>query len=169
MCTLIALLGTVPGYPLVVAMNRDEFYDRPSVAPALRQEAKRIVCPHDEKAAGTWIGVNEDGLVAAVSNRFAGLPDASARSRGLLCLECLDRPNVPEAAMFASEAADATQYNPFNLLLADRTRVACTGHEGGTWTVHGMKGLNVLTNSGLNASSSWWGSYRSTPWIRPWR
>src|SRR3972149_2161482 len=87
MCTLIAMLGTVPGYPLVVAMNRDEFYDRPSLPPELREGARRIVCPRDERADGTWIGVNAEGLVAAVSNRFAGPPDPQARARGLLCLE----------------------------------------------------------------------------------
>jgi len=152
MCTLIALLGTVPGYPLVVAMNRDEFYDRPSLPPELREGSRRIVCPRDERADGTWIGVNAEGLVAAVSNRFAGPPDPKARSRGLLCLESLARRDVTEAAMFASEAAEtAASYNPFNLFLADRNRIACTGHEGGTWTVHGMRGLNVLTNAGLNA------------------
>jgi hypothetical protein len=66
-------------------------------------------------------------------------------------LESLDRRDATEAAMFASEAADAASYNPFNLLHADRVRIACTGHESGTWTVHGMRGLNVLTNAGLNA------------------
>ena len=150
MCTLIALLGTVPGYPLVVAMNRDEFYDRPSVPPTLRDGPLKIVCPRDERAEGTWIGVNAEGLLAAVSNRFAGPPDPRARSRGLLCLDSLAKHDAAEAAMFASEAADATVYNPFNLLHADAQRVACTGHEDGTWTVHGMRGLNVLTNAGLN-------------------
>lgn len=151
MCTLIALLQRVPGYPLVVAMNRDEFYDRPSVAPQFRGGPTKVVCPRDERAEGTWIGVNERGLLAAVSNRFTGPPDPKARSRGLLCLDSLSRRDVAEAAMFASEVADMDPYNPFNLLHADATRIACTSHEGGTWTVHGMRGLNVLTNVGLNA------------------
>ncbi len=151
MCTLIALLGRVPGYPLVVAMNRDEFYDRPSLPPELREGPTRLVCPRDERADGTWIGVNAEGLVAAVSNRFAGPQDPMARSRGLLCLESLAHRDVTEAAIFASEATEAASYNPFNLLHADRLRIACTGHEQGTWTMHGMRGLNVLTNAGLNA------------------
>src|SRR3990170_1582416 len=151
MCTLIAMLGTVPGYPLGVAMNRDEFYDRPSLPPELREGSRRIVCPRDERADGTWIGVNAEGLVAAVSNRFVGPPDPKARSRGLLCLESLARRDVTEAAMFASEAADAAPYNAFNLLPADRAQIACTSHDSGTWTVHGTRGLNVLTNAGLNA------------------
>ena len=151
MCTLIALLGSVPGYPLVVAMNRDEFYDRPSLPPTLRSAPKKMICPQDERAEGTWIGVNEDGLVAAVSNRFAGKPNPRARSRGLLCLESLAFGGAAEAAMFAAERTEASAYNPFNLFLADPRRIACTGHEDGTWTVHGVRGLNVLTNAGLNA------------------
>lgn len=151
MCTLIALLAKVPGYPLVVAMNRDEFYDRPSVPPELRAGRVKVLCPRDERAEGTWIGVNEHGLLGAVSNRFAGPPNPKARSRGLLCLESLTRRDAADASMFASEAAEAAVYNPFNLFHADAHRVACTGHEQGTWTVHGMRGLNVLTNAGLNA------------------
>jgi len=150
-CTLIALLAAIPGYPLVVAMNRDEFYDRPSLPPQLREGPRRIVCPRDERAEGTWIGVNSEGLVAALSNRFVGPPDPKARSRGLLCLESLARRDAAEAAIFASEAADAALYNAFNLLHGDRARIACTSHDGGTWTVHGTRGLNVLTNAGLNA------------------
>ncbi len=150
MCTLIALLGVVPGYPLVVAMNRDEFYDRPAVPPAFRAGTPRIVAPRDERAEGTWIGVNEHGLVAAVSNRFAGPIDSTARSRGLLCLESLAKADVAEAAIFASEASEQNRYNPFNLLHADPHRIACTSREEGTWARHGLMGANVLTNAGLN-------------------
>ena len=149
MCTLIALLQVVAGYPLVVAMNRDELYDRPSLPPQLRISPAKLVAPRDERAEGTWIGVNEDGVVAALSNRFNGT-DPTARSRGLLCLESLAQPTAAKASMFASEAAEAHRYNGFNLLHGDALRVVCTSHGSGTWTVHGMRGANVLTNAGLN-------------------
>ena len=152
MCTLIAVSGLVPGYPLVVAMNRDEFYDRPSVAPELRAGPPRIVCPRDARAEGTWIGVNEHGVLAAVSNRFSGPPDPGARSRGLLCLEGLAHRDAPAAQSFAVREADTHVYNPFNLLHADAERVLCTSREGGaTFVRDGLPGVNVLTNAGLNA------------------
>jgi uncharacterized protein with NRDE domain len=152
MCTLIALLGTVDGYPLVVAMNRDEFYERPSVSPELRRGKPAIVAPRDERAEGTWIGVNEFGLVAAVSNRFYGQPDPRARSRGLLCLESLAHPDTRSAQAFASGEAEVHAYNPFNLFHADLRTVACTSRQGGATSVHaGVRGVNVLTNEGLNA------------------
>lgn len=150
MCTLIALLRVVPGYPLVVAMNRDEFLDRPSAPPELRDGTARIVAPRDERAEGTWIGVNEHGLVAALSNRIVGPPNLDARSRGLLCLESLRVRDAGEAAMLAANAPDAHPYNPFNLLHADPRQVICTSHEGSTWAHHGVVGANILTNAGLN-------------------
>lgn len=151
MCTLIALLGVVPGYPVVVAMNRDEYYDRPAVPPEVRAGPPRIVAPRDARAEGTWIGLNEFGVLAAVSNRFAGPVNPRARSRGLLCLESLAEPEGAKAAMFAAEAPEENPYNPFNLLHADPRQIVCTSHEGGTWARHGEMGVNVLTNAGLNA------------------
>jgi len=155
MCTLIALLGAVPAYPLVVAMNRDEFYERPSVPPAVRSGPPKIVMPRDERAEGTWIGVNEFGLVAAVSNRFAGQPDPRARSRGLLCLESLAQRDATPAAAFVVREAETRTYNPFNLLHADPRRVTCTSREGGaTFVRDGVGGVNVLTNAGLDADDA---------------
>lgn len=150
MCTLIALHHLVPGFPLIVAMNRDEFLDRPSISPSLRSGPPRIVAPRDARAEGTWIGVNEHGLLAAVSNRFVGPPDLDARSRGLLCLESLAKQDATEAAMFVGGAVEEHVYNPFNMLHADRERVVCTSREGTTWAHHGVAGVNVLTNGGLN-------------------
>lgn len=155
MCTLIAFLSVVPGYPLLVAMNRDEFYERPSVPPAVRPGPPRIVMPRDERAEGTWIGVNEFGLVAAISNRFAGQPDPRARSRGLLCLESLAHRDPAAAAAFVVREAETRAYNPFNLLHADPRRVTCTSREGGaTFVRDGVPGVNVLTNAGLNADDA---------------
>ena len=152
MCTLIALLGIVPRFPLVLAMNRDEFYDRASVPPEVRAGSPRIVAPRDERAEGTWIGINEHGLVAAISNRFAGQPDPRARSRGLLCLESLAHRDASAARGFAVREAESRSYNPFNLLHADSAAVGCVSREGGgTFIRDGVLGVNVLTNAGLNA------------------
>jgi len=155
MCTLLAVLGLVPEYPLVVAMNRDEYYDRPALPPALRPGTPKVVMPRDERAEGTWIGINQFGLVAAVSNRFAGQPDPRARSRGLLCLESLAKVDASSAAGLAVKEAALRLYNPFNLLHADPRRVTCTSREGGaTFVRDGTKGANVLTNAGLNADDA---------------
>jgi len=152
MCTLIAVVGLVPGYPLVVAMNRNEYYNRPSAPPEFRAMTPKVVAPRDERSEGTWIGVNESGLVAAVSNRFSGPPDRRARSRGLLCLDSLRQDDALAARAFTTKEGERHLYNPFNLLHADARRVVCASQEGGaTFIRDGAPGVNVLTNAGLNA------------------
>ena len=122
MCTLIALFRQVPGAPLVVAANRDEFYDRPTEGPALRRTPQgAIVAPRDVRAGGTWLGLNEFGLFAALTNRRGGEPDPRRRSRGLLVLEALGARSALEAVeRIEDRTLRAGTYNPFNLLLADR-------------------------------------------------
>jgi uncharacterized protein with NRDE domain len=120
MCTLIALHRCVEAAPLVVAANRDEYFDRPAEEPALRETAHgRVVAPRDQRAGGTWLGLNEHGVVAAITNRRCETPDPNRRSRGLIVLDVL-------AAETARDAADEIEgltigaYNPFNLFVADR-------------------------------------------------
>ncbi len=119
MCTLIALHRCVPGLPLVVAANRDEYLDRPARPPALRQGPHGpVVAPLDERAGGTWLGLNPEGLFAGLTNRPCPAPDASRRSRGLLVLDALGSRNAAEAAD-RLRRLPAGAYNPFNLFLAD--------------------------------------------------
>ena len=69
MCTLIVLHRCVPGRPLVVAANRDEFLDRPAEGPALRSSRTgQIVAPRDLEAGGTWVGVSARGVFAGLTN-----------------------------------------------------------------------------------------------------
>jgi uncharacterized protein with NRDE domain len=120
MCTLIALHRCVEAAPLVVAANRDEYFHRPAQGPALRETAHgRVVAPHDERAGGTWLGVNEHGVVAAITNRRCEAPDPDRRSRGLIVLDALAAPSALEAAEEIEGLATGA-YNPFNLLVADR-------------------------------------------------
>jgi uncharacterized protein with NRDE domain len=136
MCTLIAFHRCFPDAPLVVAANRDEFHERPTEGPALR-EAKvssssreqsdrawggvgshRVVAPLDRRAGGSWLGLNGAGLFAAITNRRCDDPDPGRRSRGLLVMEALAEPSARRAAERFARLPEAA-YNPFNLLVAD--------------------------------------------------
>ncbi|MDH3213164.1 MAG: NRDE family protein [Myxococcales bacterium] len=120
MCTLIALHRCVPGAPLVVAANRDEFSARPAEGPALRRTPHGpIVAPLDLRAGGTWLGLNAAGLFAAVTNRRCESPDPGRRSRGLLVLDALAADSADQAAERMEKLATGT-YNPFTLFVADR-------------------------------------------------
>ncbi len=70
MCTLIVLHRCIEATALVVAANRDEFFERPAEGPALRHTAHgKVLAPRDAQAGGTWLGLNEHGLFAAITNR----------------------------------------------------------------------------------------------------
>lgn len=122
MCTLIAVHRQVPGHPLLVAANRDEFLDRPSEGPSVREtRVGRVLAPRDIRAGGTWLGLNEQGVFVALTNLRTEAPDPSRRSRGDLVIEALGASSAAEAAVLL-ETLDEEAYNPFNLFVAD-------GHE----------------------------------------
>lgn len=119
MCTLILLHRLVPGAPLVIAANRDEYLDRPSEGPELRTTASGpVVAPRDLRAGGTWLGLNARGVFAAVTNLRGPEPDPDLRSRGLLVMDALSASSAAESADALGGLGDRT-YNPFNLLVAD--------------------------------------------------
>lgn len=134
MCTLIALDRCVQGMPLVVAANRDEFYDRPAEGPALRDTSHgAVVAPLDVRGGGTWLGLNRFGVFAALTNRPCEAPDPTCRSRGLLVLDALEAKSAKEAAERVAAAVDASAGNgPFGgrndrELRANRETVATKG------------------------------------------
>ena len=78
MCLLIALFQVVDDAPLIVAANRDEQFTRPAVTmTVLRERDPRVLGGRDELAGGTWLAVNEHGVVAEIGR-------ASCRERVFL-------------------------------------------------------------------------------------
>ncbi len=149
MCTLIALYRAVPGYDLVVGMNRDEDRLRPAEPPQALPGPPALVAPRDAKAGGTWIGVNEAGLLAALSNR-RGVASATARSRGLLMLEVLKEADVRRVEIVIEREVAQHEYNLFNVLAATREEMRFLTYDGQVHMARGHDGLNVLTNAGGN-------------------
>lgn len=126
MCTLIVLDRIAPGYPLVVASNRDEFYARPAAPPARvdprkppnSRELLPYVAPQDLEAGGTWMGLNAAGLFVGLTNRATESRRTNVRSRGLLVQDALTRRGASEVLSWLGNGLEAT-YNPFHLLAAD--------------------------------------------------
>jgi uncharacterized protein with NRDE domain len=119
MCTLIALHRCYPTAHLLVAANRDEFLARPASGPRVHDwGGRRVIAPVDERAGGTWLGLNDAGLFVALTNRPTAAPDAARRSRGLLVADALGRTSATRAAEAALQLAPRA-YNPFNLFVAD--------------------------------------------------
>ncbi len=119
MCLILLALNSHPGYSLIVAANRDEFYDRPSAPAAFWSEAPGLLAGRDLRAGGTWLGVDRRGRLAAVTNYRQGHREGAARrSRGHLVSEFLTTP-VTAREHVERAAREADQYNGFNLLAGD--------------------------------------------------
>jgi uncharacterized protein with NRDE domain len=146
-CTLAIYFKMIDGYPVVIAANRDEFLDRPASDPTTLSEKPRIVGGQDLRAGGTWLGINQYGVVAGLLNRHSEKPtDPGLRSRGLLCLDALKCRTAADAARFA-QGLRGGDYNPFNLLVAAREQAWVAYNRGDRIEVVRLAaGLHLLTN-----------------------
>ncbi len=121
MCLILIAHQTHPAFPLVVGANRDEFYLRPTAPAAFWRDAPHILAGRDLQAQGTWLGFTRDLRFAALTNfRDTGGTRPDARSRGELTSAFL-RGNVPAEQYLERVSRRASEYNGFNLFVADAT------------------------------------------------
>ena len=127
MCLILLAWQCHPDYPLLVAANRDEYYQRPTRDAAFWPEDPDLLAGKDLEAGGTWLGIHRRGRFAAITNFRGGeQPETSALSRGLLPLQFLR--NDLGAREYARQVQDqGSRYAGFNLLLIDgRELVYCS-------------------------------------------
>ncbi len=120
MCTLIILRRPGHSWPTLIAANRDEMVSRPWRPPARHwPDRPDTVAGIDLEAGGSWLGMNDHGVVAGILNRPQSLgPDPEKRSRGEIVLDALDHPDAAAAAEALGEL-EPRAYRPFNLVIAD--------------------------------------------------
>ena len=120
MCTVVILRRPDHRWPVLIGANRDEMLDRPWKAPARHwPDRPEVVAGLDVLAGGSWLGINDWGVAAAVLNRTGSLgPAPGLRSRGELVLEALDHADALAAAEALSHL-DPASYRTFNLIIAD--------------------------------------------------
>ena len=112
MCLVIVAHRVSPEFPLVIAANRDEDHDRPTL-PAHWWDGE-ILGGRDALAGGTWLAMTRTGRFAAVTNLRAA-PRAGAPSRGELVAQFLRGDAAPLA--YANDvAARAAQFAGFHLI-----------------------------------------------------
>jgi uncharacterized protein with NRDE domain len=154
-CLLIALFQVLPEAPLIIAANRDELYERPAVAmTVLRRSEPRILGGRDEQAGGTWLAVNEHGVVAGLTNQpSAAGRDPTKRSRGELPLAFAAHEDAATAV--SAVTINPADYNPCWMLVGDRHSLFSIGVSGGKAEVEQLgPGLHILENAPLRARSA---------------
>jgi uncharacterized protein with NRDE domain len=118
-CLVLIAMDSHPDYSLIVAANRDEFYDRPTAPAAFWADAPSVLAGRDLKAGGTWFGIDRHGRFAAVTNFRQGQRESpAARSRGCLVSDFLTR-DVGALEHVERVRAERDLYNGFSLIAGD--------------------------------------------------
>lgn len=150
MCTFILAWRVFPDTPIVVAANRDEVLDRPSTPPHSIDTTPRIHAPRDEEAGGTWIGYNERGVVASITNRWTDSELDADRSRGLLVTDALEQPSADAAVQVVEAAVESASYAGFNLVVVDDVTAYLVEWDGRLRITPFDPGVHVVVNVGAD-------------------
>lgn len=158
MCLLVVVSRLDPAAPLIVAANRDERLERPArPMDVLRGSNPRILGGRDLEAGGTWLAVNEHGVVAGITNRpTPGGRDPSKRTRGELPLALAGHRDAASAVADFTRRFEPGDYNPAWFLVGDRRSLYAldmtAGHEPPVQIL--APGVHILENNPLHPPSA---------------
>ena len=126
MCLIALAIDQSRRFPLVVAANRDEFFNRPSARLAWwtpDSGGPAILGGRDLVAGGTWLGLTAQGRLAMVTNvRDPSRVDPEAPSRGQIVPQWLHGAEPTDRFWMRTALSG---YNGFNLIAADFQRGEC--------------------------------------------
>jgi uncharacterized protein with NRDE domain len=145
MCLILFAYKVVPGCPLIVAANRDEWFSRPATPAAFWTDHPDILAGRDLQAGGTWLGISNRGRFAALTN-FRNPNDRrlDAPSRGALVSSFLAGTMTAQGFML-DLSRDADAYNGFSMLAGDASGLFCYSNRGDD-VIKVQPGIHGLSN-----------------------
>ncbi|MEN6620491.1 MAG: NRDE family protein [Smithella sp.] len=154
MCLILLAYKVHPSYPLVVAANRDEDYERPSSPAEFWKDAPNVLAGRDLRDKGTWLGITREGKFAALTNyRDPAAFKKDAPSRGKLIRNYL-RNSSSAAAYIKRVSGNSNEYNGFNIICSDGADLFVYSNRNGA--------LQKLT-AGIYGLSN---GFLDTPWTK---
>jgi len=120
-----------PRYKLILAANRDEYYERPTAQAAFWDKSPNLLGGRDLQGCGTWLGITREGRLAAITNyRDPASNKTDAPSRGELVSGFL-LSNEDPRTFLARLASRADPYNGFNLVVGSNDQYYWYSNRGG--------------------------------------
>jgi uncharacterized protein with NRDE domain len=117
MCLIFVAINYHPVYKLVVAANRDEFYNRKTAAANYWPDHPNVLGGRDLQAGGTWMAMTKTGKISMLTNyRDPKNIRTDAPSRGFLVSDYLIHDVDAESYMKDLQPA---KYNGFNMIMGD--------------------------------------------------
>ena len=130
MCLILFAWKMQENFPLALAANRDEFYERPSAPADFWDDAPDLLAGRDLQEGGTWLGITRKGRLAALTNyRDPASLKIGAPSRGRLVSDYLRGRETPEVYL-RRIGPDADRFNGFSLLVGDPDQLFCFSNRG---------------------------------------
>jgi uncharacterized protein with NRDE domain len=130
MCLILLAVKAHPAYKLIIAANRDEYYERPTAAAAFWADIPDVLAGKDLRVGGTWIGITRKGRIAAVTNyRDPASIKSGSPSRGNLAKDYLSGRKNP-GDFLAGLGKNAGHYNGFNLIIGDKDNLHWYSNRG---------------------------------------
>ncbi|MGH8743295.1 MAG: NRDE family protein [Burkholderiales bacterium] len=144
MCLVLLAYKLSPDWPLLLAANRDEYYERPTASAEFWEDHPEVLGGRDLQKHGTWFGVTRSCRFAAVTNFRQGMAQKkNAPSRGLLVSNYLLGKEKPNDYLQHLQQ-QAAEYDGFNLIAGDIKEVYYFSNRGGKIQklVPGLYGLS---------------------------
>jgi uncharacterized protein with NRDE domain len=156
MCIFSVIYRVIPDCPVFVLTNRDESTERPSLAPhaSTLENHTRWFGGSDARAGGTWFGINEHGLVAAITNRKKENVSANPRSRGLLCRDALGHETAKNAVDWVLGTLSQHEYAGFNLVLVSSAEAWVVEAADSTAATRLDPGIHSVSNGPFHSSDN---------------
>ena len=152
MCLITFAYNSHPEYSLILLANRDEFFQRPSQAIHHWPDAPQILAGRDLEQGGTWLGLNQSGRFATVTNHRNGRDKRDGlRSRGDLTRHFL-RGSQSAAEYLTGLEPEQQAYGAFNLLLGDETGLHYLSNRHADSATAISPGVYGLSNALLDTS-----------------
>ena len=149
MCLIFLSINQHPTYSLIVAANRDEFYERKTAPADFWKDHPHILGGRDLEAGGTWMAIAKSGKISLITN-YRDLKNlkSKAPSRGHLVSDYLIEKTDPKNYLKGIEP-NKGQYNGFNLIVGSPKELWYlsnykSGVEKITSGVHGLSNALML-------------------------
>lgn len=120
MCLIFFSINNHPNYKLIVAANRDEFYNRSTEPANFWTDHKDVLGGRDLEAGGTWLGITKKGKVSLITNyRDPANINPNAPSRGQLVSDYLIDASIDSEIYLQHIREKQNLYNGFNLIVGN--------------------------------------------------
>ncbi len=155
MCILFISRKKNSNWPLLIATNRDEFYNREFDSPGAHwKDYPSIYAGKDKLGGGSWLGINKFGICVAILNRNTKIQDKNFDSRGNLVINALKFKSAFEAKNKIIESFKK-KYKFFNLFISDIKNAYLIKYDNFKLETFSVPyGKSIIDNFNLNDNNS---------------